>query len=295
MGDVNVGGRVVQLAAGDAHTCAVLDTGAVRYWGSGSSGQLGYGNTEAIGDDEHPAAAGDVNVGGSVTQISAGSMSTCALLSTNRVRCWGTGYAGIGYGNTNAIGDNESPFTAGDIDVGGTVTHVSAGLAHTCARLSSGAVRCWGLGPPVLFDSVPYGSALGYGNATSIGDDESPASAGDVNVGGPVAQINAGAFRTCAVLASGSVRCWGRATPYSLGYGNLNDIGDDETPAAAGDIALVAPATQVSVGGWHMCARLSSGRVQCWGHNRDGQLGYGHTRPIGDDELPAAAGDVTIQ
>lgn len=295
VGDVNVGGRVVKLAAGDAHTCAVLDTGAVRCWGSGSSGSLGYGNTQSIGDNEHPAAAGDVNVGGSVTQIDAGSMHTCALLSTNRVRCWGYGYAGLGYGNTSTIGDDELPFTAGDLDLGGTATHVSAGLAHTCARLSDGAVRCWGLGPGLLFDNTPYGSALGYGHANSIGDDEAPASAGDVNVGGPVAQVEAGTFRTCAVLATGSVRCWGRAAPYSLGYGNLNTIGDNETPAAAGDIALGAPATQVRVGGWHMCARVSSGQVRCWGYNRFGELGYAHTRVIGDDELPATAGDVTVQ
>ncbi|HEY6559133.1 MAG TPA: RCC1 domain-containing protein [Polyangiaceae bacterium] len=175
------------------------------------------------------------------------------------------------------------------------VVEVAAGTEHACALLSGGAVRCWGLGPPLLFDTVPYGSALGYGHANSIGDDEAPASAGDVNVGGAVAHVDAAGFRTCAVLLTGSVRCWGRAAPFSLGYGNLNDIGDNEAPASAGDVALGGSATQVSVGGWHMCARLSSGRVRCWGRNRAGQLGYGHTRTIGDDELPAGAGDVAVQ
>ena len=234
-------------------------------------------------------------MGGSVTQISVGTLHTCARLSSHRVRCWGLGYAGLGYGNLDKIGDDELPFTAGDIDVGGAVTQVSAGLAHTCARLADGAVRCWGLGPPALLNDMPYGSALGYGHANSIGDNETPASAGDVNVGGPVVQVEAGSFRTCAVLGTGAVRCWGRATPYGLGYGNLNHIGDNETPAAAGDIASGAPATQVSVGAWHQCARTSTGRVRCWGHNGIGQLGYGHTQTVGDDELPATMGDVAVQ
>ena len=32
------------------HTCAVLDTGQLRCWGSNGYGQLGQGNTDAIGD-----------------------------------------------------------------------------------------------------------------------------------------------------------------------------------------------------------------------------------------------------
>jgi alpha-tubulin suppressor-like RCC1 family protein len=57
-----VGGPVVQIAAGGDHTCALLDTGAVRCWGRGNFGQLGYGNLNNIGDDETPASAGDIVV-----------------------------------------------------------------------------------------------------------------------------------------------------------------------------------------------------------------------------------------
>ena len=48
---MNVGGKATALAAGDFHTCALLDTGTVRCWGKGVNGQLGYGNTDNIGDD----------------------------------------------------------------------------------------------------------------------------------------------------------------------------------------------------------------------------------------------------
>jgi hypothetical protein len=45
-----------------------------------------------------------------------------------------------------------------------------------------------------------------------------------------------GFLNTCAVLAGGTVRCWGRGVTGALGYGGEEDIGDDETPASAGDI-----------------------------------------------------------
>ena len=42
--------------------CALLTSGSLRCWGAGYVGQLGYGNTKFIGDDETPASAGDVPV-----------------------------------------------------------------------------------------------------------------------------------------------------------------------------------------------------------------------------------------
>jgi hypothetical protein len=45
-------------------------------------------------------------------------------------------------------------------------------------------------------------------------------------------------FHTCARLGTGEVRCWGDAGFGQLGYANTVDIGDDETPASAGDVPL---------------------------------------------------------
>ena len=46
--------QVLQIEAGSAHTCALLESGAVSCWGRGVEGQLGYGNSNNIGDDETP-------------------------------------------------------------------------------------------------------------------------------------------------------------------------------------------------------------------------------------------------
>ncbi|HEY6561925.1 MAG TPA: RCC1 domain-containing protein, partial [Polyangiaceae bacterium] len=79
-------------------------------------GQLGYGNMNDIGDNELPSSAGNVNVGGAIVQIVAGSFHTCALLSTRSIRCWGDSTSRqLGYFPSERIGDNELPWTAGDV------------------------------------------------------------------------------------------------------------------------------------------------------------------------------------
>jgi len=77
---------------------------------------------------------------------------------------------------------------------------IALGEFHKCVLLDTGKARCWGDG---------HDSQLGYGNTKPIGDDESPSTAGDVDSGGTVVQLAAGAAHTCAVLDTGNVRCWG--------------------------------------------------------------------------------------
>jgi alpha-tubulin suppressor-like RCC1 family protein len=277
---------VSHVVTGMFHTCALLDTGKIRCWGSSEYGQLGYGHTNNIGDDETPASAGDVNVGGNVLQIAAGNEHTCALLDTGKIRCWGgNDFGQLGYGNTNTIGDDETPATAGDLDVGGNIIQITASFRNTCALLDTGNVRCWGWNQ--------FGQ-LGYGNKTNIGDNETPASAGDVNVGGKVLQITAGGGHTCTLLDTSNVRCWGYAGYGQLGYGNKIDIGDNETPASAGDVNVGGKVLQITSNDYNSCALLDTGNVRCWGSSEYGQLGYGNTNTIGDDESPASAGDVQV-
>jgi alpha-tubulin suppressor-like RCC1 family protein len=227
-------------------------------------------------------------VDGTVAQIAAGYHTTCAVLSDGDVRCWGGGggMLGRGDGSTALIGDNEDPSSIDPIDVGGSVSEVDVhGFTHVCARLSTGSVRCWGGGG--------YGN-LGYGNTDDIGDDETPAAADDVSLGGTAAQIAVGDYHSCARLTTGAVRCWGYGNSGRLGYGNTQDIGDDDLPSQAGDITLDGSATQIATGSGHSCALMTTGQVRCWGLNSNGRLGYGNTADIGDNETPAAAGDVAV-
>ena len=283
-----------QLDAGGHHSCAIVSGGQVRCWGYGAVGQLGYANTATIGDDETPASAGPVSLGPGRTAvaISAGENHTCALLDNGSVSCWGFGGNGrLGYGNEDNIGDNETPGSAGPVDLGPgrTAVAISAGLAHSCALLDDGNVRCWGFG---------VDGRLGYGNPNNIGDNETPGSAGPVDLGpGRTAvAISAGNFNTCAVLDDGNVRCWGVGANGQLGYGNQERIGDDEAPGSVGPVDLGAARTAraIGAGSAQACALLDDANLRCWGFGGNGRLGYGNTETIGNDETPGSVNPVDL-
>ena len=287
---------VPQVGAGLYHSCALVDSGVtplpasfpVRCWGFSGNGQVGYGNTTVIGDDETPAAAGPVDLGAgrTATALAVGDYHTCAVLDDGTVRCWGYGNEGqLGYASRNHVGDNEHPSELGpvNIGVGRTATAITAGGNHTCALRDDGTVLCWGLGE--------YGQ-LGNGGTASIGDNEQP---GDrtVDLGGqPAIAVTAGAFHSCALLADGSVRCWGLGGNGQLGYGATSAVIDPATRADPVDLGGQAKA--ITAGASHTCAVLTDGAVRCWGLNDLGQLGYASTISIGDNEAPSAAGPVDL-
>ena len=77
-----------------------------------------------------------------------------------------------------------------------------------------------------------------------------------------VAEISSGAFHTCARLANGEARCWGR-----IGAGG--SIGAPSTkPVTIGAVEGPGPLTGVVdiAGNWsHNCAALQDGTAACWG------------------------------
>src|SRR5690606_20438424 len=58
-GYATLGDTATHIAAGGDHTCALLESGALRCWGRNDFGQLGHGHTDSIGDDENVFAAGN--------------------------------------------------------------------------------------------------------------------------------------------------------------------------------------------------------------------------------------------
>jgi alpha-tubulin suppressor-like RCC1 family protein len=273
----------VAVALGEHHTCALLDTGAVRCWGHAAGGVLGYGNLNAIGDDEPVWVAGDVNLAGAAVALAANSGHTCAVMAGGGLRCWGE-YA-TGYPNSGTIGDDEVPADLGDVQVGGTVLEVAAGRWHTCVLLDGGGVRCFGAG---------FAGALGYGNTDDVGTTEDPAVAGDVPIGALVEGIAAGYSHTCALLVGGTLRCWGGNAYGQLGYGHTTSIGADDLPTDHPPVPVGEAVAAVEAGGEVSCARLVSGGLKCWGDNRFGQLGQAHRDSLGDDEPASDIGPIEL-
>lgn len=85
---------VVALSAGGTHTCAVTSTGEAKCWGANSAGQLGTGT---LSQSNSPVTVSGFSAG--AKDISAGDTATCAITSTNNVKCWGDNASGQ-LGNT---------------------------------------------------------------------------------------------------------------------------------------------------------------------------------------------------
>ena len=87
-----------------------------------------------------------------------------------------------------------------------SATSLAAGANHTCARLSSGAVSCWG-----------YGVLGEIGNGQNVTQLKPVAVS---NITNAVA-VRASGEDACALLQDGSIVCWGQNVDGQLGDGTL--------------------------------------------------------------------------
>jgi alpha-tubulin suppressor-like RCC1 family protein len=299
--DLGAGRTAVMLALGGAHTCAVLDNGQLKCWGSNGSGQLGlnaFNAADPLADNrgDAPGEMGNalpavtLGAGRTARYVAAGSDNTCAILDNNDLKCWGSNTFGkLGLGDTDARGVAAGQMAAlPRVDLAARVP-VALALAggSTCALFNNAQVACWGdneagnlglgINPFTLPDNPPH---LRPHN-TDVGDQPGEMGAALMTInfgtGRTATAIDAGTFHTCALRDNGTVVCWGPNNGNSLGTNNPSPspIGDD--PGEVGDgfqpVPLSLPATAVAVGGNTSCARLNDAEVACWGSNSGGQLG----------------------
>lgn len=295
VGDLPLPGPIVELDSGADHVCARFEDGAVRCWGRGVSGQLGYANVANIGDDETLEDLAPVDLFETVAGLGLGSAHGCARTRGGKLRCWGANAFGqLGLSHVSPIGDDETPSAAEIVFLGADASFVAGGGAHTCALSGADQLRCWG--------QASRGQ-LGRGSVETIGDTEPPADEGVLAVvpgslpaGTGISQLALGREHTCVLLTTGDVLCWGRNDLGQLGQGNALDWGGQvgQVPAALEPIDLGAAATAITAGGDHSCAVLTTGDVRCWGANASGQLGLASVAPVGNVDAPAQAPVVSL-
>jgi alpha-tubulin suppressor-like RCC1 family protein len=238
-----------EISANEFHACALLPGGTVKCWGSNASGMLGVGTNT-------PLSATPVTVAGlsGVAAVATGYLHTCALLSAGTVKCWGSNGSGM-LGNTGITSYSSKP-----VDVTGLtgVTAIAVGSSHACALLVAGTVECWG--------NASTG-ALGNGDTTRA---FSPTPVPVAGLSG-VSAITASSSHSCALLAVGTVWCWGGNANGQLGPSHPVGV-STSTPLPVGTLSGVSA---ISAAENHTCALLASGTVSCWGNNTDGELGGG--------------------
>ena len=242
------------VTSGDTHSCALIDTGAIKCWGTGSAATLGAGPT--ISSSSEPVDVLDIS---DATAIAGGGASTCAIVTGGAVKCWGSNSSGqLGDGTTT---DRSIPVAV--IGLTEPVAQVVVGASHACALTDLGGVKCWGrnddqrLGDP----SFPLGS-IATTPVTVLGLESG------------VTAISAGVNHTCAVV-SGGAKCWGRNDYGALGASSSGELVQVQT--------LTSGVVAVGAGIVHSCAVMDTGIVNCWGAGwGGGGLGRGDAGPDGD-------------
>lgn len=269
---------VVQLAAADQGTCALLSDGSVRCWGSWPSGEAQLAPTELAG---FSAAVSIAARGDRVCAIDDEAEVSCGTLSS-RARA-----VGIRGATELALAENTA-----------------------CARLTNGDVVCWSDEQKkivargaleLVADRGSYAARLDDGRVLAW-DADSVVEELEVD---SVTKLFATRHALCARLWDGSTWCsgiFGDDVPAQLTGDFVDSAGDCALSAEAtvgcgggdGGIEALRNVVQVVAGEGHHCALSADGDVWCWGSNAGGQLGEQVSATPHPIEVELAAGARSI-
>jgi alpha-tubulin suppressor-like RCC1 family protein len=207
---------------------------------------------------EAPAAAPPT---GHVVAIGAGDNSTCALLSSGQVMCWG---------DAARRGNGGRPQVVAGIE---GATQLAVGSSHRCVLVGA-AVQCWG------------DNGLGQLGTSARGGVAVPIADGAVAVA-------AGSNTSCAVLRDGAVTCWGYALSRVAGADRSEHevaLGG-EPPVQREPVAIpgAVGAKRLALGHWAACLVGDKAPI-CWGSNHGSQLGDVGEMLVQPAATPALAG-----
>ncbi|MBI2378319.1 MAG: hypothetical protein HYV07_30245 [Deltaproteobacteria bacterium] len=211
-----------------------------------------------------------------VSDLGVGGMVTCVVYADGRAACVGVNTEGqLGDG----VAGHQSCPSASDCSLSAvrvaTLERASAiDVGSSSCAIEDGAVRCWGLGAQgELGDGVANHERCG-----SFECSRTPVLVSGISNAREIEVSDYG--HSCALLESGEVVCWGSNADSQLGDGRdqheacewANGTECSRTPVK---VSGLSDAIELSVGGFHSCARRARGGVVCWGHNVFGQLGDG--------------------
>jgi len=279
------GAPLQALALGLQYSCALLDGGAVKCWGSDEYGVLGRdGPRQDVAD---PSTIEPIDFGTSrqVVRVSAGWHHACVLFDDGKARCWGHNDRGqLGRQSRDDYGDDpgESLSTEEDLPLD-HILDISAGVSNTCAIIAPqgarvGNVHCWG---------SDTNGGIGDTDSGDFGDDEALTVLRPVALDGQLARsVVVGDSVGCALLEDGDVRCWGNNAWGTLGTNIDCNIGDERVcegttePRPIRSVQGLGEAfiTSLYLNQAHACALDNTGALRCWGRNDESRAGYPEAR-----------------
>ena len=276
--DAGPGAALHRLVMGWRYACAITPQGGVKCWGENAGGQLGDGTFLP-----HAAPADVVGVSSGVVSLAASDGTTCALMSSGDLKCWGELPFGDGY----ALQLSATPVAI--VGVHGARAVAAAPHAGACYVDANGEVFCFGsfygqsvlttptkiAGLPPARDIAGVGSRAcilsdarevwcwGYAGPSTFGDGVTETTAVPRRVPGlaNVRQLSVSFGSLCAVVDDGAPRCIGLFSPNSDGGATYN------TTAVAAQ-GVTGPITTMGTGPSMACAREATGSVKCWGMDK---------------------------
>jgi hypothetical protein len=287
--DLGTGRTATAIAAGESHTCAILDDGSVKCWGIGARlglpaipGNANRGDEPGEMGDALPAL--DFGTGRRARLLVGSVDASCAALDDGTVSCWG------------AITDDGLPHVM-PLASPTSVTAMSPGSFGVIVLFADGSVQNIPTLDPVA-PAIPPGQ-----QATAVGGSQTALCAvlsqGTLVCSVAIALqgvfaatpppgprlVAVGAFATvglCGLLNEGSVRC-----EAAFGTDCTPDWCDDSASDGTVGIRLGADATAIGTGGlFHTCALLVDGNVRCWGGESVPQAGGVSYAPLGSSFDP---------
>ena len=139
-----------------------------------------------------------------------------------------------------------------------------------------GGVMCWGGN---FYGQLGNGDITGPQTCGTIACSLAPVQVTGLTSG--VEKISAGGSHTCALMDTGSMKCWGLSWKGQLGNGAHdgpeNCFSGRDCSSTPVSVTALSDLQDISAGNGHTCALTEPGGVKCWGANFFGQLGAGVT------------------
>lgn len=243
---------VIQISTGGNFTCALLANGTVQCWGLNSRGQLGNGTTA---NATTPTMVR--NLAGSVVKVAANDESTCVLLASGSVQCWGSNDSGQ-LGIPLVTAQSSLPVLVQELN--GVAVNIISGNEYSCVLMNSGKVYCWG--------NNNYGQ---LGNSTALGGSSYKPLEVQGLTKAPIFIRSAG-LSACAIMSDKTAQCWGNNQYGQLGNGDGSGTAQNPNPVVVGGGTPLTSIADLRCSEWSCCALLESRQAQCWGRNNVSQL-----------------------
>ncbi len=184
---INVAGGLAfkNVSAGLGAACGIDSNDKLYCWGNNNSGQVGDGTTV---NKSVPTAIDSANTYSFVSTDGGGTGSTCGILVSGILKCWGSNIVGqLGDGTTT---QRTTPTTIG----AATFKTVNVGNWSTCGVMTNDKLYCWG------------SNGSGQVGDGSKFERTSPAA---VDSGNSYIHVETDGDTACGIRSNGSMYCWG--------------------------------------------------------------------------------------